>query len=63
MSSSESEGYKSKPEAELVEPKEDIEYASIELILLDRELANILCKIHSEVYKDALIVVESIQWN
>jgi len=56
MSSSESEGYKSKPEAELVEPKEDIEYASIELILLDRELANILCKIHSEVYKDALIM-------
>jgi len=57
MSSSESEVYKSKPEAELVEPKEDIEYASIELILTDRELANVLCKIHSEVYKDSLIVV------
>jgi len=49
MSSSESEVYKS----ELV----DIEYASIELILTDRELANVLCKIQSEVYKDALIVV------
>jgi len=48
MSSSESEVYKS----ELV----DIEYASIELILLDRELASILCKIQSEVYKDALIM-------
>jgi len=55
MSSSESEGYKGS--TELVEQKEDIEYASIELILSDRELANILCKIHSEVYKDALIAV------
>ena len=54
MSSSESEGYKGS--TELVEPREDIEYASIELILLDRELASILCKIHSEVYKDALIM-------
>ena len=53
MSDRESEGYKS----ELVETREDLEYASIELILLDRELASILCKIHSEVYKDALIVV------
>jgi len=54
MSSSESEGYKGS--TELVEPREDIEYASIELILTDRELANVLCKIHSEVYKDALIM-------
>jgi hypothetical protein len=53
VSDRESEGYKS----ELVETREDLEYASIELILLDRELASILCKIHSEVYKDALIVV------
>ena len=49
-----SEGYKGS--TELVEPREDIEYASIELILTDRELANVLCKIHSEVYKDALIM-------
>jgi len=48
VSIGESEGYKS----ELV----DIEYASIELILTDRELANVLCKIQSEVYKDALIM-------
>jgi len=55
MDSRESEGYKDS--TELVEPKEDIEYASIELILSDRELANVLCKINSEVYKDALIVM------
>jgi len=52
VSDRESEGYKS----ELVETREDLEYASIELILTDRELANVLCKIHSEVYKDALIM-------